>query len=156
MAETRRQRRLRRQAEEAEEVKRFLEEHEWVQRDPTRSRDWEHLSDFSRLEPESQSAPESPIEALLRAGIGEEPERATSEEDEGLQRAVEEALDELDPFERELIEAYILERVPIRKLGERFGIHFVTLWNMKNDILDTLERTLVHSSFVQHRLRSGT
>lgn len=123
-----------------------------MEKDPNRSRDWEHLSDFSVWEPPSQSVPESPIEALLRAGIGEEPERSSVEEDAELREAIEAELDELDPFERELIEAIVVERAPLRELGRRYDMHHVTVWNVKEQILDTLRTRLIQWPVIRERI----
>jgi RNA polymerase sigma factor (sigma-70 family) len=95
--------------------------------------------------------PDTPIEALMSAAPGDEPEQSF-QESMALQDAIGAAVDGLEEQDRFVIEAVFFECVSLEELGRRLGVSKTHAWRLRNSALKKLEKLLVCSPVVLEQL----
>jgi len=83
------------------------------------------------LDMRATDTPNTALEALMRAPPGEAVEESNEEilsRRETVLKLVDDAWDQLDPIEREIIDAYFFEHVSLRKIAARYEGRYGKTW----------------------------
>lgn len=108
---------------------------------------------------ESHDQPLTPMEALMRSGVGHEPDESILEmaaRREALSAQLEGAMAELTELEREIITAIVIEHVPLRQLAHRVrredGTQYGKTWiaHLRDEALAKLRAHLTQNKHAEH------
>ena len=94
--------------------------------------------------------PETPIEALMSAMPGDEPEESL-EEFIPVRDAINECVEMLEEQDRFVVEAVFFECISLDTLGERLGVSKTHAWRLRNAALDKLKLILLQNPTVLER-----
>lgn len=119
-----------------------------------RERNSVSLSDVFAGSRPSRRQPDTPIEALMAAAPGDEPEESF-QESLGFREAIAEAIDSLPEQDRFVIEAVFFECISLEELGSRLGVSKTHAWRLRNAALKRLEQLLISSPVVCEKLGVG-
>lgn len=95
--------------------------------------------------------PETPMEALMMAGIGE----ATIESVQELQplrEAIASCIEQLNEQDQFIIDALNSEMVSLQELGERLGVTKTHAWRLRNVAYERLQLILLQHPVIRERL----
>ena len=116
--------------------------------DPLEAKDWPkgtlRETTFTRR-------PETALQALLETAPGETPEISV-EELEGIQTAVIDAIERLEPRLRFVVDAINSERLSLAQLGRRMGISKTHAHRLREQAFAALRAELEHNIHVRRRL----
>lgn len=95
--------------------------------------------------------PETPMEALMLAGVGE----ATIESVQELQplrEAIASCIEQLEEQDRFIIDALNSEMISLQELGERLGVTKTHAWRLRNAAYERLQLILSQHPIIRERL----
>lgn len=112
----------------------------------------EYLVEPERFNTRSTYAPQNPLEALMQAPPGAEP--AESQEEMLARRAdvlklLDGAWDQLDPIEREIVDAVVFEKASLRTIAARYEGRYGKTWiaHLRDQAFDKLRNYLEDHGF---------
>ena len=95
--------------------------------------------------------PETPIEALMQAGIGEDAVESVQEL-QPLREAVAQCIEQLSDQDRFIIDAINSEMISFEELGQRLGVSKPHAWRLTNAAMDRLKLLLIENPIVRERI----
>lgn len=95
--------------------------------------------------------PETPIEALMMAGIGEDTVESVQEL-QPLREAVADCIEQLSEQDRFIIDAINSEMISFEELGQRLGVSKPHAWRLTNAAMDRLKLLLLENPIVRKRI----
>lgn len=116
--------------------------------DPREAKDW---PEGALRETTFTRRPETPIEALLETTPGETPETSTQEIAE-LREAIIDAIDDLPPRLRFVIDALNSERLSLQQLARRMNISKTHAHRLREQAYEMMREALAHNTHVRRRL----
>ena len=99
---------------------------------------------FSRL-------PETPLQALMEAAPGYEPEESL-QEIQPIREAVADCIEQLDEHDRYVIDAINSERVTLQELGDRLGVSRMHASRLRDAAFGRLMKIMTENSVIRERL----
>jgi DNA-directed RNA polymerase sigma subunit (sigma70/sigma32) len=95
--------------------------------------------------------PQTPIQALMEAAPGDEPEQSLAEI-QPLREAVAECIERLGEQDRYVIDAINSERVSLQELGDRLGVSRMHASRLRDAAFDRLRAVMVEHPAIRQRL----
>jgi hypothetical protein len=95
--------------------------------------------------------PETPIEALMMAGIGEDTVESVQEL-QPLREAVAQCIEQLNDEDRFIVDAVNSEMISYEELGERLGVSKPHAWRLKNAAYERLRHLLTMHPVIRRRI----
>jgi len=95
--------------------------------------------------------PETPMEALMMAGIGEETVESVQEL-QPLREAVAHCIDQLSEQDRFIVDAVNSEMISYEELGERLGVSKPHAWRLKNAAYERLKYLMTMHPTIRRRV----
>lgn len=95
--------------------------------------------------------PETPIEALMMAGIGENAVESVIEL-QPLREAIAECIEKLSDQDRFVVDAVNSEMISLEELGKRLGVSKPHAWRLRNAAYERLRLHLLENPIIRERL----
>jgi len=95
--------------------------------------------------------PDTPIEALMMAGIGEDAVESVQEL-QPLREAVASCIEQLSDEDRFIIDAINSEMISFEELGQRLGVSKPHAWRLTNAAMNRLKLILLENPIVRERI----